>query len=114
VVAFFAALMLAGCSAGTPANAIDISFDTVGDVTAGVPVTLELHGPVPGPGGITLPSVSGLTVNGTGTDPNQSPPVCTFFVTPAHAGDYTIPAFNIQSSDGKVYHVLPFTLHVSQ
>jgi hypothetical protein len=111
--ALLAALVLAGCSAGTPADAIDISFDTVGVVEAGMPVTLELHGPVPGPNGITLPSAPGLTVNGSGNNPNQSPPVATFFVTPAHAGDYTIPAFDIQSNDGKVYHVLAFTLHVT-
>ena len=112
--AVLAALVLAGCSAGTPADAIDISFDTVGGIGVGVPVTLELHGPTPGPGGITLPSVSGLTVNGSGNNPYQSPPVCTFFVTPAHAGDFTIPAFNIKSADGKDYHVLAFTLHVTK
>jgi hypothetical protein len=113
-MAWLVAMILAGCTAGAPAApGTAISFKTVGVVEAGVPVTLELPGPTPGPGGITLPSVDGLTVNGAGSDPNQSPPVCTFFVTAAHAGSFTIPAFDVTSADGKNYHVLAFTLQVT-
>jgi hypothetical protein len=111
--ALLAALILAGCNAGTPANAIDITMHIVGDATAGTPVDLQLSGPLGQPGEFVLPSVSGLTVNGTGGDPYSTPPSYNFFVTPAHAGDYTIPAFNIRDDKGVTYHVAAFTLHVS-
>jgi hypothetical protein len=112
--ALLAALLLAGCGGGTPADAIDINIQVVGDISAGTPVTLQLSGPLGKPGEFELPSVSGLTVNGTGGDPYSSPPSYNFFVTPAHTGDFTIPAFNVHADDGKDYHVAEFTLHVTK
>jgi hypothetical protein len=111
LAALLAVLLLAGC--GTPADAIDIVAQVVGDAEAGVPVTITLKGPVGKPGEFSLPHVDGLTVNGTGGDPNTNPPSYNFFVTPAHAGDYTIPAFDVRSDDGKTYHVQALTLHVT-
>ena len=47
---------------------------------------------------VNLPSVSGLTLNGTGTNPNAHE--YNFFVSPTHAGDFTIPAFDVKADDG--------------
>jgi hypothetical protein len=106
-----AALILAGCAPSGPS--VDIVPQIVGQVAAGVPVTITLKGPVGKPGEFNLPSVDGLTVNGTGDDPNTSPPSYEFFVTPAHAGDFTIPAFYLHSDDGQTFHVEALTLHVT-
>jgi hypothetical protein len=105
-----AVLILAGCTA--PGRAVDIDAQIVGDVMAGQPVTITIGGPGLKSKGFDLPHVSGLTVNGSGFDPNTNPPTYTFFVTPAHAGDITIPAFDIHSDDGETFHVRPLTLHV--
>jgi len=58
--------------------------------------------------GISLPEVSGLTLNGTGTNL----PDYNFFITPTRAGDFTIPAFDIHTGDGKVIHVKAVKFHV--
>jgi hypothetical protein len=109
-----AALVLARCGASEPSGpSTDVTPQIDGDVVAGTPVTITISGPVGQPGEFNLPSVDGLTVNGSGSNPNTTPPELTFFVTPAHAGTYTIPAFYIHSDDGKNYHVLPLTLHVT-
>jgi hypothetical protein len=105
-----AALILAGCGASGPA--VDIVPQIVGDVVAGQPVTITLSGPVGKPGEFSLPHVDGLTVNGSGADPNTKPPSYNFFVTPARAGDFTIPAFDIHSDDGQTFHVQALKLHV--
>ena len=80
---------------------------------AGQPVTITLNGPVGKPGEFSLPHVDGLTVNGSGADPNTKPPSYNFFVTPAHAGDFTIPAFDIHSDDGRTFHVQALKLHAT-
>jgi len=105
-----AALILAGCT--SPGRAVDIVPQIVGDVVAGQPVTITLSGPVGKPGEFKLPLVDGLTVNGSGANPNTNPPSYNFFVTPAHAGDFTIPAFDIRSDDGQTFHVQALKLHV--
>jgi hypothetical protein len=104
----------AGCGASDASGpSIDVTPQIVGEVNANVPVTIVLSGPVGKPGEFNLPSVDGLTVNGSGADPNTNPPSLTFFVTPGHAGDFTIPAFSIHSDDGKLYHVQAVTLHAT-
>ena len=105
-----AALMLVGCT--SPGRAVDIVPKIVGDVVAGVPVTITLSVPGGKLGEFKLPHVEGLTVNGSGHDPNTNPPSYNFFVTPAHAGDFTIPAFDIRSDDGQTFHVQALKLHV--
>ncbi len=107
-----AAVLLAGCTA--PAPGIDISIQVDGDICAGVPVELKLAGPVGQPGEFSLPKVDGLAVVGTGDNSNVNPPEYYFSVQPTHTGDFAIPAFDIKSDDGKRYHVLPFTLHVTK
>jgi hypothetical protein len=106
-----AVLVLAGCT--DPGPMIEIDPTIVGDVVAGQPATITLSGPVGKPGEFSLPYVSGLTVNGSGNNPNASPPTYNFFVTPDHAGDFTIPAFNVHSNNGQTFHVRAFTLHVT-
>jgi len=106
-----AALILVGC--GTPGHAVDIVSQIVGVVVAGQPVTITLSGPVGKPGEFNLPNVSGLTVNGSGANPYSNPPSYNFFVTPAHTGDFTIPAFDIHSDDGQTFHVKALKLHVT-
>ena len=110
------AALLGGDDAGglwSAGNAVDITPEVVGVVVAGSPVTIVLHGPVGKPGEFNLPSVSGLTVNGSGANPNTSPPEYNFFVTPGHAGDFTIPAFYIHADDGQTFHVAALTLHAT-
>jgi hypothetical protein len=102
---------VANCTAAEKGT--DISFSMIGGVSAGGVATLQLSGPTGQPGEFKFPSVNGLVVNGTGADPHTKPPTYNFFVTPAHAGDYTIPAFYIHSDDGQVFHVLAYTLHVT-
>ena len=106
-----AALILAGCGASGPVA--DIVPQIVGDVVAGQPVTITLNGPVGKPGEFSLPHVDGLTVSGSGADPNTKPPSYNFFVTPEHAGDFTIPAFDIHSDDGQTFHVQALKLHAT-
>jgi hypothetical protein len=60
---------------------------------------------------INLPAVDGLTLNGSGTVPGDHQMQYTFFVTPAHAGDFVIPAFDIGTTDGQTLHVSPIKLH---
>jgi hypothetical protein len=103
--------MLAGCTDSAPAVEIDAVI--VGGASVGGTVTISLSGPVGKPGEFNLPHVSGLTVNGSGNNPNTNPPTYNFFVTPDHAGDITIPAFYIHSDDGQTFHVRPLTLHVT-
>jgi hypothetical protein len=112
-LALGAALLFAGCTPTSAGPSVDIVAHVDGDVMAGQPVTITLSGPVGKPDEFHLPGVDGLTVNGTGADPNTSPPSYNFFVTPAHAGDYTIPAFYLHSDDGQTYHVEALTLHVT-
>jgi type 1 fimbria pilin len=80
----------------------------IGDVTAGQPVTMTItitQGTVKE---IKLPQVRGLTLNGSGKDRSEY----TFFLTPAKAGDYTIPAFDVVTENGKTIHVNSVKLHV--
>ena len=62
---------------------------------------------------IQLPSVDGLAVNGSGTNPGTNSEELTFFVTPTRGGDITIPAFTIQTDDGETLEVNPIILHVT-
>jgi hypothetical protein len=107
-----APLVFAGCGVAS-GPAVEIVPHIVGDVTAGVPVTIVLSGPVGKPGEFSLPRVDGLTVNGSGADPYTKPPSYNFFVTPAHVGDFTIPAFDIHSDDGQTFHVQALKLHAT-
>jgi hypothetical protein len=75
-----------------------------------VPTTIELVvtgakliQPVP------WPNVNGLTLNGSGYDPNQH--AYTFFLSPSRPGDFVVPAFNVRADDGETLHVGPIKFH---
>lgn len=59
-------------------------------------------------GQVFLPSVPGLVQHGASGTPGKISTYA-FFVTPAKAGDITIPAFNIDAS-GQVIHIRPIRL----
>ena len=78
-----------------------------------VPTTIELVvtgakliQPVP------WPNVNGLTLNGSGYDPNQR--AYTFFLSPSRPGDFIVPAFNVRADDGETVHVGPIKFHAVQ
>jgi uncharacterized protein (DUF58 family) len=60
---------------------------------------------------VSLPSVNGLTLNGSGNNPQRHE--YNFFLTPTRAGDITIPAFDIKTDDDQTLHVDAITLHAS-
>jgi hypothetical protein len=93
--------------------AATLKQEIIGGVGVGSATTIQLtisNGKVSKP--VQLPAVDGLTLNGTGTNPQPHSFALTFFVTPAHAGDFTIPAFDIQTDAGETLHVNPIVLHV--
>jgi BatD DUF11 like domain len=59
---------------------------------------------------IQWPKVDGLPVTGSGYDPNSN--TFSFFLTPARAGDFTVPAFDFRTDDGQTLHVGPLKFHV--
>jgi len=61
---------------------------------------------------VQLPHADGLVVNGSGTNPYGGSEKLNFFVTPARAGDITIPAFDIYTDDGQTLHVPVIKFHV--
>lgn len=74
----------------------------------GVPITLIVTVKNKSVKAVTLPRVSGITLNGSGTNP----PDFNFFITPTRTGDITIPSFDIRADDGKIIHVDAVTFHV--
>lgn len=112
--ATLAALLLVGGSAAA-AQALNITIDendeSAAHIAPGEVLTLTLtikHTGLSNP--FSLPKVPGLLVTGSGSDPRHGE--YTFFVTPAHAGDFTIPAFDIRIDSGQVLHVKALKLHV--
>jgi hypothetical protein len=96
----------------SPAWAATLKQQVIGAVNVGVPATIELTvtgGKVSGP--VALPTVAGLTLNGSGTNPQPRLESFTFFVTSTHAGDFTIPAFDLHTDTGETLHVAPITLY---
>jgi hypothetical protein len=94
--------------------AATLKQEVIGGVSVGAATTIQLtisNGKVSKP--VQLPAVDGLTLNGSGTNPQPHSFALTFFVTPAHAGDITIPAFDIQTDAGETLHVNPIVLHVN-
>lgn len=80
----------------------------------GQPTTITVtvaHAQVSAP--VALPAVSGLTLNGSGTNPGANSEDFNFFVTPMRSGDFTIPAFDIRADDGETLHVEAITLHAA-
>jgi hypothetical protein len=83
--------------------------------TVGTPLTLTLTVKNATAGNIKLPAVDGLVLNGSGNNPNVDDGksvAYTFFLTPTHAGDFTIPAFDFKTDDGQTLHVPATKLHV--
>ncbi len=73
-------------------------------VGAGETITLVLT--IPGAKfshGVTLPSVDGLRLDGTGSNPFAH--TLNFGVTPLRKGVLVVPAFDIRADDGQSYHV---------
>jgi hypothetical protein len=116
-----AALFLAGISApifaaATLTQAIDPPQANVGDE---VSVTLTVQGGGWG-SSVELPHVDGLQVEGSSNTTNitfsdgtlSSAVTQTFILVPQRAGDFTIPAFDIQTRDGQTLHARAMKLHV--
>ena len=61
---------------------------------------------------VKLPPVDGLTVNGTGTQPQSHGETYNFFLTPSRTGDITIPTFDIRTDDGEMLHIDAIKLRV--
>jgi hypothetical protein len=109
-----AALLLVGGSAAAAPSLnimIDENDESAAHITPGEVLTLTLtikHTGLSNP--FSLPKTPGLPVTGSGSDPRHGE--YTFFVTPARAGDFTIPAFDIRTDSGQVLHVNALKLHV--
>jgi len=58
---------------------------------------------------IQWPKVDGLPLTGSGYDPHTN--TFTFFLTPARAGDFTVPAFDFRTDDGQTLHVGSLKFH---
>jgi hypothetical protein len=82
-----------------------------GDIDVGGVVTLTITIKGPKVANINLPNVDGLTLNGTGTNPQPDHEDFNFFLTPSRAGDFVIPAFDIKTVDGQTLHVNQIKIH---
>jgi hypothetical protein len=106
-------LAAALCAASGPASAagsVKVSLLPAADkAMVGVPTTIVLAITGAKVSAVNLPSVSGLTLNGSGNNPARHE--YNFFVTPTRAGDITIPAFDIKTGDAQVLHVDAIALH---
>jgi BatD DUF11 like domain len=114
-------LLLAPAAPALAAAALTVQMETYGgpelgngvDTTVGQTYTLQLilrNGKVSK--AITLPSVDGLTLSGTGTQPWAPSSISyNFFITPSRAGDFTIPAFDIRTDAGETLHVDAIKFH---
>ncbi|MGA3172448.1 MAG: BatD family protein [Chthoniobacteraceae bacterium] len=87
-----------------------------GNVNVGEVLTLTLTITVKGVNvaNINLPNVDGLTLNGTGTNPQADHEDFNFFLTPSRAGDFVIPAFDIKTVDGQTLHVNQIKIHAQR
>jgi hypothetical protein len=106
---------ISGFAAATLTQQINPSEATVGDDVA---ITFTIQS---GSGAnIHLPAIDGLQSLGTTTATNisfnngafSSSFSETFHVSPAHAGDFTIPTFDIHLQDGSVLHTQAMKIHV--
>jgi hypothetical protein len=113
-------LLLAGgtlpaLAAATLSQAIDPPEANVGDEVS-VTFTVQNGGET----SVQLPHVDGLQVAGDSSTTNitfangtlSSAISQTFTLVPQRAGDFTIPAFDIQTRDGQVLHAQAMKLHV--
>jgi hypothetical protein len=83
-----------------PANAASAQ------VTAGVPVTIEIiikNGKAAQP--VQLPHADGTTLNGSGTNPQPNADIYSFFLTPNKPGAVIIKPFDVRTTDGQTLHV---------
>ena len=109
--AFLAALVFACATAF--ACAATATGSIVGGATVGVPVTVVITIKGAKVDKVDLPTVDGLTLNGSGENPYGGKLDFTFFLTPSHAGDYTIPAFDVKTVDGQTLHVDAIKFHAA-
>jgi hypothetical protein len=107
-----AAMLVAASSVAFAAGSVKVQLLPAADkAMVGVPTTIVLAITGAKVSAVNLPSVSGLTLNGSGTNPARHE--YNFFVTPTRAGDITISAFDIKSDDGQTLHVEAITLHAT-
>jgi hypothetical protein len=116
-VCFLAATMCPIFAAATLTQTIDPPEASVGDE---VSVTLTVQGGGWG-NSLELPHVDGLQVEGSSSTTNitfsngtlSSAVTQTFVIVPQRAGDFEIPAFDIQTRDGQTLHARAMKLHVT-
>jgi hypothetical protein len=113
---FWLALGTLSCAAApTISQQIDPPEINLGD-SANVTITIQ-NGNA---SDIRLPNVPGLELAGKSTQSGitivngsmSSSMSVTFALVPAHAGDFTIPAFDVTTQDGVMLHVREMKLHV--
>jgi uncharacterized protein (DUF58 family) len=85
-----------------------------GNVNVGEVLTLTITVKGVNVANINLPNVDGLTLNGTGTNPQADHEDFNFFLTPSRAGDFVIPAFDIKTVDGQTLHVNQIKIHAQR
>jgi hypothetical protein len=107
-----AALLLAPAGAALAAGAVSVHLIPDADkAVVGVPTTITFAITGAKMSAMSLPSVGGLTLNGSGSNPMRHE--FNFFVTPTRAGDIAIPAFDIKTDDGQTLHVAAIALHAA-
>ncbi len=90
------------------------------EVNVGDTVTVTLQVQNSGIGNFRFPQVDGLEVVGNRVETRatfnngsfSSTNVQVFYLQPSRAGDFTIPGFDLHTSDNQVLHVQPMKLHV--
>jgi hypothetical protein len=111
-LALAVAALLATTQLALAAGTVKVRLLPDGDkATVGSPTTISIIITGAKVTSVNLPSVNGLTLNGTGTNPNAHE--YNFFVSPTRAGDFTIPAFDVKADDGEILHVPAIALHAS-
>lgn len=100
------------------AAAVSLTISVNEQPYAGTPITIRTKTPttiaiaVGGAvitGQVFLPSVPGLVRHGSSGTPGKISTYA-FYVTPTHAGDITIPAFDIVTAGGPPIHIRPIRL----
>jgi uncharacterized protein (DUF58 family) len=62
-------------------------------------------------GTIRLPTIDGLTYDGSSMHYDENLETFHFFLTPARPGDFTIPGFDIRTQSGEKFHVADIEIH---
>ncbi len=62
-------------------------------------------------GTIRLPTIDGLTNDGSSMHYDENLETFHFFLTPTRAGDFTIPGFDVKTQSGEKFHVADVKIH---